>query len=238
MAKKMWAFGGNAREDEPRTFPRGASGERSALANAPAPRAAKPAAISELIPPPAAEPAPEMPPKADPILNVVRYLARRWGRPESPDVILAGLPVVDGLLTLKLLPRALDRVGLLVKTARMPLKSLADFDMPAIVANKGGRLLVIVERSARNKLLCFDPVQGAEVEIQTNSKEWRYRHQMLLVKQQDERETAGEADRPGLKQHWLKAALAGHGKSIALVLLAATFINVFALAMPMFSMNV
>jgi ATP-binding cassette subfamily C protein LapB len=186
----------------------------------------------------AGERQPEMPSRADPILGIVRYLARRWGRPESPDVILAGLPLVDGALTTKLLPRALDRVGLLVKPKRTALKNLADFDMPAIVANRGGGLLLIVERTGRNKLLCFDPVSNGEIEIQTNAREWRYRHQLLLVKPQDERETAGEGDRPIAQRDWLRSALAGHGKSIVLVLLAATFINVFALAMPLFSMNV
>ncbi|MGN6158193.1 MAG: type I secretion system permease/ATPase [Devosia sp.] len=179
-----------------------------------------------------------MPPRADPILAIVRYLARRWGRPESPDVIIAGLPLNDGLLTVKLLPRALERVGLEVKPKKSPLKALADFDLPAIVANRDGGLLVIIERSGRNKLLCFDPVRNAEIEIPTNAREWRYRHQLLLVKQQDEPARIDDADAPLAQRDWLRAAIKGHGRSITLVLLAAAFINVFALAMPLFSMNV
>ena len=246
MARKMWAFGGNAREKDVQAAsePQRAAPElqrpatRPSLGSALTTRRPPQPPQIDLPEPPAPQPAAELPPRADPLLVIVQYLARRWGRPESPDVIIAGLPLADGLLTIKLLPRALDRVGLLIKPARMPLKNLADFDMPAIITDKRGGLMVIIERSGRNKLNCFDPVSRKEVEIQTNSREWRYRHQLLLIKPQDQRETADEADRPSMQQHWLKAALSGHGKSIALVLLAATFINVFALAMPIFSMNV
>ena len=184
----------------------------------------------------AAAPAADVPPRADPILSIVRYLARRWGRPESADVILAGLPLVDNVLTVKLIPRALERVGLVAKPKKMPLKALADFDLPALLASRTGELLLIIERTGRNKLLCFDPSKNAEVEIQTNAREWRYRHQLLLIKQQDEQGVVDNDQRP--TRDWLRTALAGHGRSIALVLLAATFINLFALAMPLFSMNV
>lgn len=186
---------------------------------------------------PAATPV-DVPPRADPILSIVRYLARRWGRPESPDVILAGLPLVDGVLTVKLIPRALDRVGLVAKSKKVPLKAIAEFDLPALVASRTGELLLIIERIGRTKLLCFDPVRNAEVEIQTNAKEWRYRHQLLLIKQQEEQGVVDNDQRPAAQRDWLRTALTGHGRSIALVLLAATFINLFALAMPLFSMNV
>src|SRR5690349_3249363 len=111
---KVWAFGGNAREDDSRAGKAGKPAGRGLVA----PPATPPGAIA-LPPRPPPENAertePQVPPRADPILALVRYLARRWGRPESPDVILAGLPLDDGLLTVKLLPRALDRVGLLAK---------------------------------------------------------------------------------------------------------------------------
>ncbi|HWV02037.1 MAG TPA: type I secretion system permease/ATPase [Devosia sp.] len=232
---KMW---GNAREAGAGTAPASRqkldSAQVAALAKASLPGAMP---IAPMLAPAAAE-APEMPPRADPILAIVRYLARRWGRPESPDVIVAGLPLADGLLTVKLLPRALERVGLRVQPKKTPLKALADFDLPAIVANREGGLLLIVERSGRNRLLCFDPVKNAEIEIQSNSRDWRYRHQLLLIKQEDETARIDDADAPLAQRDWLRAALKGHGRSITLVLLAAAFINVFALAMPLFSMNV
>lgn len=180
-------------------------------------------------------------PKVDPLLNALQYLARRWGRPVSRDVLLAGLPLKNGLLTMPLLARALERVGLVHKLKRVALRDLADFDMPSIVVGKKGQLLVIIGRTGRNSLAVFDPMTGQENEIRTNSSEWRFRHQVMVIRPSSTREgeTWEGADNGAIKQkHWLRAAMAGHWKSLWTVMLAATFINVFAIAMPLFSMNV
>src|SRR6187399_2674444 len=61
-------------------------------------------------------------PRPDPLLNVLQYLARRWGRPLSRDVLTAGLPLKNGLLTFALMPRALERIGLVVQPKRVALR--------------------------------------------------------------------------------------------------------------------
>ena len=236
---KMWAgAGGKGRDAGAPVAPSSAAARAGAKLRMPVAPAGPPV-NTPMIEEKAAAAAPgDLPPRADPILTIIRYLARRWGRPESTDVILAGLPLVDGVLTVSLIPRALERVGLVAKPKKVPLKALADFDFPAFVASRSGELLLIIERSGRNKLLCFDPAKNAEIEIQTNTKEWRYRHQLLLIKQQEEQGVVDNDQQPAAQRDWLRTAMAGHGRSIALVLLAATFINLFALAMPLFSMNV
>ncbi len=179
--------------------------------------------------------------RTDPLLAALQYLARRWGRPESADVLTAGLPLEGGLLTMKLMPRALERVGLTAKTRRTALRDLPEFDMPAIITGRRGQLLVVIGRSGRHKLVCYDPVAGAETEIATNTREWRYRHEVLLIKPQLERPEDAEAAvslASGVQRHWLRSALSGHWRSFAFVFLGATFINLFALAMPLFSLNV
>jgi len=174
----------------------------------------------------------------DPLLSIVRYLAMRWSRPTAPEVLLAGLPLVDGKLTFDLLPRALERVGLTISQKRTALRDLPEFDMPAIISGKNGQLLVCVARISRHKLRCYDPVSRSEIVIATNTPEWRFRHRIHLVKQTQEAEGATDDDGAIQETHWLRAALQGHWGNLAYVLLAATFINVFAIAMPLFSMNV
>ncbi|QMV01966.1 type I secretion system permease/ATPase [Devosia sp. D6-9] len=179
-------------------------------------------------------------PVDDPLLSVVRYLAMRWSRPTAPEVLTAGLPLVDGKLTFELLPRALERVGLTVTQKRTALRDLPEFDMPAIISGKHGQIMVCVGRAGRHKLRCYDPEAKAETIIATNTAEWRFRHRVLLVKQAvDADDSADELDDGSIKEtHWLRAALQGHWGNLAYVLIAATFINIFAVAMPLFSMNV
>jgi len=176
---------------------------------------------------------------SDPILAIVRYLGRRWNRPISADVLTAGLPLEDGRLTLALLPRALQRIGLTAKQKTMALRDLAEFDMPAIISGRRGELLVLVERVSRHRIRCFDPRSGGEVTISGASREWRFRHRLLLIKPIIEEgvESSDEEGRPR-ERHWLREAVSGHWTSLGYVLLAATFINIFAVAMPLFSLNV
>jgi ATP-binding cassette subfamily C protein LapB len=181
------------------------------------------------------------PAKSDPLLSALQYLARRWGRPVSRDVLVAGLPLKGGLLTMPLLTRALERIGLVHQAKRLALRDLAEFDMPALIIGRKGEIFVIIGRTGRHALAVFDPVRGEETELHTNTPDWRFRHQVLVIKPSSTREgeTWEGADNGAIKQkHWLRTAMAGHWKSLWVVLLAASFINVFAVAMPLFSMNV
>jgi ATP-binding cassette subfamily C protein LapB len=113
--------------------------------------------------------------------------------------------------------------------------------MPALIISRKGVPLVIVGRIGRTSLAVYDPQTGTETEIQTNSAEWRFRHQVMVIKPSSTREgeTWEGADNGAMQQkHWLRTALAGHWKSLWVVMLAAAFINIFAIAMPLFSMNV
>jgi ATP-binding cassette, subfamily C, bacterial LapB len=222
----LWRLGGATREKEKAAV-------RPSREASPAP--AGPAAGKRPAPDAAAPKAAADP---DHILSAIQYLARRWGRPESADLIVTGLPLVDGKLTTALIDRALDRVDLKSKRVRSALKHIADFDLPALVSTRRDGLLVLLERSGRNRLLAYDPQTQLEIEIQTNSREWRYRHQLLLIKVKDEQQTIASNETAPSNRGWLRTALSGHGRSIALVLVAATFINLFALAMPIFTMNV
>lgn len=178
------------------------------------------------------------PANPDPILSVVQFLAKRWSYPFSVDVVLAGLPLENGVLTLELLPRALERIGLYSVEKRVALRDLAEFDMPAVIVGKKGRLLVIFGRSSREMLRCFDPLTGETVEIPTQSAEWRFRHKLLSIKPIAERDVGNDGAAGTKQRHWLRIALSGHGKSLFYVMLSAVFINAFAIAMPIFSMNV
>ncbi|PCI02384.1 MAG: type I secretion system permease/ATPase [Hyphomicrobiales bacterium] len=174
----------------------------------------------------------------DPLFFAVQYLARRRGHSVSRDVLVAGLPLENGLLTLALLPRALERIGLSVQNHQMALRDLDEFDMPAIVISESGRLLVAMARSGKHLINCLDPSTNLEMEIATNQGEWKLSQLVLLIKPIDG--VAGELDSEKVTKprHWLRGALSGHRKSLAYVMLAAVFINVFAVAMPIFTLNV
>jgi len=186
-------------------------------------------------------PATETAAKTDPLFDTVQFLARRWGRSVSRDVLVAGLPLENGLMTMDLLPRVLERIGLRANEQRMALRDLADFDMPTLLVDDAGHLLVVTDRAGTDALTCFNPVTNAEQIIATDADEWRHARKVMIIKPVADFEGGGweGADNSTVKPvHWLRAALSGHEKSVAMVMLAATFINLFAVAMPLFTLNV
>ena len=174
----------------------------------------------------------------DPILNVVQHLAELWGRPASRDAIVAGLPLEDGRLTESLLEPALDRVGLRTRNARKSLRQLADFEMPAIFVSLQGELQVCMAREANGALRCFQASSNRERILDRSMVDLRVRRNFLIVQPEfGGSDTAPHAAQTR-KTHWLRAALSGHWRSVFFIMLAAIFINVFAVAFPIFSLNV
>ena len=178
---------------------------------------------------------------ADPILGALTYLAKIWGRPVSSDILLAGLPLTHGRVTLELVPRALERVGLSSAQARKRLSDLAEFDMPAMFLDDFGTLAIALGRVATGEIRGYDPQTGADVIVSKERANPKRRRTFLIIKPafgNTGLEGARDATAATAQPHWLRSALAGHGRSIANVVFAAVFVNLFAIAMPLFTMNV
>lgn len=196
-------------------------------------------APSPVAPPPpeeAGEPLPEDS-DHDPILAIVQHLAARWGRPASRDAIVAGLPLERGKLTERLLVPALERVGLKTRNTRKSLRQLADFEMPAIFVSMQGNLQICMGREADGTLRCFHADSGQERILDRTTINMRVRRNFLVVQPVYGGSDAA-AGATARRQHWLASALSGHWRSVFFIMLAAIFINLFAIAFPIFSLNV
>lgn len=178
---------------------------------------------------------------SDVLLVALRHLAKVWGRPVSSDVLLAGLPLENGRVGWAVIPRALERIGLTCREARRSLDELENFDMPAMLYDDYGMLVIAVARTTHGGLRGYDPQTQSEVLISPERARPKTRRAMLLVKPafaETGLDGATGNDAAVAPRHWLRSALSGHGKSIANVALAAVFVNMFAVAMPLFTMNV
>ncbi|HEY0918761.1 type I secretion system permease/ATPase [Devosia sp.] len=202
-------------------------------------RSARPEARPTTPDEPAAAPQPRDGPAdeatPDAVLGVVQYLAGLWGKPASKDAITAGLPLDRGRLTERLLAPALERVGLQVRTVRRSLRQLGEFEMPAIFVTRQGELRVCVGREPGGGLRCYNAEAGFEQVFDGAALDLRMRRTLLLVQPVYE---AAAATTARARRHWLAAAFSGHWTSAFYVMLAAVFINLFAVAFPIFTLNV
>jgi ATP-binding cassette, subfamily C, bacterial LapB len=174
----------------------------------------------------------------DPLFSVVGYLAALSGKSVSRDAILAGLPLVRGKLTERLLPDALARVGLSISRVRKSFSQLADFEMPAIFVSLQGKIQVCLGRDPSGLYRCFDGESEQVVLLDRTNLNLRLKRNFLVVRPDVKNAQPDRAKAENRKRRWLTEAFAGHWKSLAYIMLAATFINVFALAFPIFTLTI
>ena len=169
----------------------------------------------------------------DLLLASLAYLARHFGLTANRDVVLAGLPLESGKLTTALLPRAMERASMRSKTIRRRLKTLDAFDLPAIVTTRDGMPLVVLERQGKSARV-FNPATGQTSRTDLVGDLAR-RRPIMLVKPVSRSETPETWDKG---RHWLRDAISGHWRGLFFVFMAAFLINLFAIAMPLFTLNV
>src|SRR5690606_6515698 len=150
----------------------------------------------------------------------------------SPDIILAGILLEDGALSLAVLPRVLERAGMVSEFRRARLADLALFDLPAVVTGPDGDYLLLLDQAGEGRFSGLRQSDGAAIEIDATDPEWTGRKRLMLVRPQAGGEDAGGVSpaEPAADGNWLRAALRGHSREILLVFLAAVFINLFAIA--------
>ena len=175
----------------------------------------------------------------DVLLACLVILARHHGLPATPESLSAGLPLTEAGITASFLQRAAKKVGLNSRLRKIAIKDIPDSVCPAILLledgdacvylgpTKGGAVEVIYPR------LVDSVVEEAQADLEA-----KFSGFALLARPKfrfDSRVDSSDANRDG---HWFWSAIRENMPVYKDVLVAAFFINLFALAVPIFMMNV
>jgi len=173
----------------------------------------------------------------DPLLACLEYLTRHFDRPYSAEVLRAGLPVGDEKLRPALLVRAAERAGFTVKIAARALDAVPAHALPAILILDRGEACVLIARNA-DAARVFWPETGGVSDLPPAQFAPRYAGYAIYVRPVHRRDagTAGAARAP--RGHWLRSVLWGNAGIYGQAALGAVLINLFALAIPLFTMIV
>ena len=179
----------------------------------------------------------------DPLLDCLVEVCRLFGQAASRATLSAGMPLVDGRMTLELAERAVARAGMSAKLQRMTLDAIDPAALPVTLILKDSRACVLTGWNAEGseaRVLLPETGQGT-VALAREDLEARFIGVVLFVRPHfrfDSRtEGRGESAVPRAR-HWFWSALLQQRFVYRDVLWAALLINLFALAFPMFSMNV
>lgn len=176
----------------------------------------------------------------DPLLDCLLAVSRLHGNATTRSALTAGLPLAGKVLPPSLFNRAAARAGLASKVVRRELTAIPHEAMPVILLLQNNKACVLVgwsEDMQTAHLLLPETGQGT-VDLSAADLAERYTGVAIVArpKFRFDRRTP-ELGRVKVR-HWFWGALLDQWPLYRDVLLAAALINTFALAMPIFTMNV
>ena len=176
----------------------------------------------------------------DPLLACLVELTRLHGRPSTRAALSAGLPLAGGGLTPSLFARAAARAGL---SSRIVRRQLADIDsvlLPVILLLKGDEACVLLgwDESGETARLLFPETGQGEVLLGRAALSERYLGIAVFARPRFSFDARTPEVGQVAERHWFWGALLEQAGLYRDVLGAALLVNIFALVMPLFVMNV
>lgn len=175
----------------------------------------------------------------DPLLHSLLVVAQLLEQPSTPTSMTAGLPLENSKLTPALVPRAAERAGLSARLVRRPIAEIDQYRLPCILLLKNSQACVLVEKSEDGSSIVVFPEAGrGRRALATEELERLYDGYAFFVLPDvrfDQREKEMRPEREG---HWFWSTLLQQWPVYSEVMVAALLINCFALASPLFIMNV
>ena len=176
----------------------------------------------------------------DPLLDCLVELTRLHGRPSTRAALSAGLPLEGGRLAPSQFARAAARAGLSSRIVRRALNDIDAALLPAVLLLHGEQACVLIgwsDDGSQARLLFPETGQG-EVTLAREALAERYQGIALFAHPRFVFDARTPEVGKVVGRHWFWGALLEQTPVYRDVLGAALLINIFALLMPIFSMNV
>ena len=175
----------------------------------------------------------------DPVLDCLTYIAREADRPSSPVLLCAGLALSEkGTLPFHQVEQALDQVGMRGDPLTRKLKGWPSRKLPAILELEDERAAVLLDMRDGDGLI-YAPGVAEPLWAPLSEIEAVFTGRAVVVEPDPAKEREGERPWDKAKRtHWFWSEVWKVRREFWPVILAALIVNLLALAMPLFTMNV
>jgi len=179
----------------------------------------------------------------DPLLDCLVEICRLQGQPTSRAALSAGLPLGTGekaRLSLDLAERAAARAGMATRLQRLAIDRIDTATLPVVLILQNNQACVLMGYSidgGQARVLLPESGQGT-VLLSREALAARYSGVTLFVRPHFRFDARTPEARDVKARHWFWSAVLQQRFVYRDVLWAALLVNVFALAFPLFSMNV
>lgn len=178
--------------------------------------------------------------KFDSLLECLLLLGTIHGRSTTREALIAGLPLEEHRLTPSLFPRAASRISLTAKIHKKTLSHINPSLLPAVLLLEDEHACILLSYSQKTGAKVVFPELGdAAVDISGNELESRYLGRVIFARPRfrfDQRTPELKSNHK--ERHWFWGRIKECTGLYRDVLIAAFFINVLAVALPLFTMNV
>ncbi|MZR21991.1 type I secretion system permease/ATPase [Sneathiella chungangensis] len=174
----------------------------------------------------------------DPLLGCLAALTKLFDDPRTPDALIYGLPLEDNKLTPSLFVRAAERVGISARITNRKLENIPDVVLPCVILLNGRRACVLLERdNGRAKVIFPETGEGTD-SLPLKELEDLYVGYAILTRPNFKYRVDKDEKLLQRTGSWFWGTMWQFWPTFVQVLIAAFLINSFALASPLFIMNV
>jgi ATP-binding cassette subfamily C protein LapB len=174
----------------------------------------------------------------DPLVKCLVLLTRFFNRPFSEETLCAGLPLIDSKLTPELFVRAAERAGLAAKVIRRSLERVSPLVLPVVLLLNDAQACILKGFKPNGSLEVIDPETGGVSEVALEQMKQLYSGTAIFVRQELQFDSRTEHSAVPRVEHWFWGVVRDAWPIYGEVLLGSFLINLFALVMPLFIMNV
>lgn len=174
----------------------------------------------------------------DPLLDCLIVLTAIFERPHSAEALTAGLPLVQNRITPEQFVRAASRAGLAARIVKRPLGEISDLSLPCVLLLEDARACVLVSLEGGKAAVIVPETGHGVLDIAQDTLAQRYTGFAIFARPEYQFDARSEATETRPTRNWFWGTLGRFWRIYIQVALAAVFVNLFAIALPLFTMNI
>jgi len=175
-----------------------------------------------------------------PLFEALLYICEFHHHDVSPAALISGLPLQNNQLSPAVFSRAADRAKLASKILQRPLTELNSALFPAILMLKDNKACLIhkIDYATKQAVISYPELAQSVSTITLDDIDTIYAGTVLYVRPKTDAEEKTNHFKLAAHLHWFWGVIKQNTSLYRDALLAAVLVNLFALSMPMFVMNV
>lgn len=178
--------------------------------------------------------------KDDPLLGCLTVLCTLLDRNISAEALTAGLPLVDGIVTPELFIRSAERAGISSRLLQRSLESINRLALPCVLLLNHQRACVLtdIRHDERTATIIMPEMGTGSRNVDYDELAREYVGYALFARPEFQYDARAVDTKIADPKGWFWGTIFTSWKLYVEVMIAATMINCFAIANPMFVMNV